>query len=164
MTEQITLARLREQLSYDPVSGDFHWVCADMRGKNSREVPAGGKSSKGYWRIKVGPRYYYAHRLAWLFVNGSWPLGLIDHLNGNKLDNRIDNLRDVRPGVNVQNQRKPSRNNKTGFLGICAEGVIFKACIKVDGRTLHLGRFETPEEAHAAYVTAKRTHHEGCTL
>lgn len=164
MTEQITLARLREMLSYDPVSGEFHWICDDMRGKNSREMPAGGKHSKGYWRIKIGPRYYFAHRLAWLFENGSWPVGLIDHLNGNKLDNRIVNLRDVRPMVNVQNQRAPSRNNKTGYLGVFADGEMFRACISVGGCNRHLGRFQTPEEAHAAYVKAKRTHHEGCTL
>lgn len=164
MLDKLTLARLRELLSYDPATGDFFWIHDDLRGRNPAYLPAGGLNSRGYWRIKIAPHWYYAHRLAWLYIHGVWPSGPIDHINGDRLDNRIANLRDVSQTVNAQNKRKPGSRNKVGLLGVCRDYGLFKACIKVNGKTINLGRFQTPEEAHAAYVAAKRVLHEGCTI
>ena len=97
---------------------------------------------------------------------GTWPENQIDHINGVRHDNRIDNLRDVLQSTNAQNQRKPSATNKCGFLGVnfhkCSNRWI--AQIHVQGKKKHLGLFDTPKEAHEAYVTAKRELHEGCTI
>lgn len=107
-----------------------------------------------------------AHRLAWLYVHGRWPDGLIDHKNGDRADNRFDNLRDVAHRVNMQNLRKAFVSSKTGLLGASPlKDGRFGAFIKRDGKSKNLGTFDTPELAHAAYVAAKRViHHEGNTL
>lgn len=106
-----------------------------------------------------------AHRLAWLYVYGEWPNGDIDHIDGDRLNNRIANLRDVSRRVNLENQRRPKACNKSGFLGVKTfRDQRFQARIQVRGVQLHLGTFDTPHEAHAAYVAAKRNLHQGCTL
>jgi len=103
--------------------------------------------------------------MAWLYMTGSWPAAEIDHRNGNKSDNRWENLRDVQPVVNQQNKRRAQSNSKTGFLGVMVSGDgRFCARIRVNGRNKHLGSFRSPELAHAAYLMAKRELHEGGTL
>jgi hypothetical protein len=81
---------------------------------------------------------------------------VIDHINGNKLDNRRANLRVVTPSENLQNVRHPSRNNKSGFLGVSKDGRRWRAQLRVNKRQVHVGLFGTPEEAHQAYWTAKK--------
>ncbi len=88
----------------------------------------------------------------------------IDHINGDKVDNRLENLRLVSHGENLQNIRKPMRNNTSGFLGVCRSGGKFMATISVNGKSLNLGSFDKPEAAHAAYVAAKRRLHACCTI
>ncbi len=83
---------------------------------------------------------------------------------GNRSNNRLSNLRDVSQAMNIQNERKPRSNNKSGFLGVKANRGLWKAEISIDGKTKFLGRFKTPEEAHQVYVEAKRKLHPGCTL
>jgi hypothetical protein len=99
-------------------------------------------------------------------VTGDWPADQLDHINGDKLDNRIANLREVSNQENTQNYRKAKRNSKTGYLGVCHEprGNSYVAYLRIDGRTRNLGTYQTPKEAHAAYLSAKRQHHQGCTL
>jgi hypothetical protein len=109
-----------------------------------------------------------AHRLAWLYVTGSWPTHVIDHINGNPADNRFANLRDVTPQVNTHNQRRATKGRKTGSL-LGAQWIPAKqkwrAVIKHNSRVTYVGLFGTEQEAHAAYVAAKRViHKEGCTL
>lgn len=164
MIENITLAQVRELLRYEPESGHFFWVAGHGAGRNPDHLPSGGLSSKGYWRLKVGKKLLYAHRLAWFYVHGEWPKGQIDHINGNRTDNRIENLRCVSTTTNAENKRSANKNNKTGLLGTCPDRGLFKACLKVNGKTINLGRFATPEEAQAAYIAAKRIHHVGCTI
>ena len=124
------------------------------------------KQDGGRLHIAFRGKRYLAHRLAWLFVYGKWPEGVIDHLNGNSLDNRISNLRDVSNTVNSQNQRKSRSDNQAGFLGVSWHSRTrkFLAQIQINGVKTHLGLFTTPEEAHAAYLAAKRKYHEGCTI
>lgn len=158
-----TLQLLREFLDYNPETGVFHWLKSP-----SRNVPAGAvvgwKNKDGYLSVQFRGKYLLLHRVAWLFVHGEWPADRIDHFNTEKTDNRIKNLRAASIGLNTQNQRKAHRQNKLGVLGVHKTGSNFTASIRVRGKTVHLGRHASPEEAHAAYVAAKRRYHEGCTL
>jgi len=107
---------------------------------------------------------YLAHRLAWLYVTGHWPLVHVDHIDGNRKNNAFSNLREADRKTNAQNMRMAHRDNKTGLLGVTAHRKTFVANILVDGCQLRIGRFATAEEAHAAYLNAKRAMHKGCTL
>ena len=163
--KDITAERLREVLDYDPATGVFTWKArtSPFSRVNVGDV-AGGLKTKGYIRIKLDGRELLAHRLAWLYVNGEWPADQIDHISGIRTDNRIVNLRLATNAENQHNQRKPQADNTTGFLGVSPEYGKFKARIVVDGKNKHLGMFHTPEEAHAAYVDAKRKLHKFGTL
>jgi hypothetical protein len=97
-------------------------------------------------------------------MTGEWPKGLIDHVNGVKDDNRFANLRVVDETGNSQNIRKPNRRNKSGFMGVIFFQNKWRASITHKGKTHWLGDFKTPEEAHEAYLIAKRKLHTACTL
>lgn len=120
----------------------------------------------GYKIISVKGVQYRANRLAWLYETGNWPAGVVDHINGDKLDNRFDNLRDVSIKDNCENKRKAQANNRTGALGVCFHKGAgkYSAQIVVDGNKIHLGLFENKEEASEAYISAKRDMHSGCTI
>lgn len=157
----LTPERLKAVLSYCPETGLFVWLSGQRRG-----FVAGGTDESGYWKITVEQRHHRAHRLAWLYVHGAHPAHPIDHVNGDRQDNRIANLRSVPLAVNSQNLRKAKSNNRTGLLGVHwskVNGWIAK--IGVDGRQVTLGtNFPSPEAAHVAYVQAKRLMHAGCTI
>jgi hypothetical protein len=159
----LTHARLLELLAYDAQSGVFRW-----RGNSSPRVRAGAVagtlSSYGYVRVKVDGANYMAHRLAWFYVHGCWPLECVDHINGDKADNRIANLRDISLRLNQENQRKAHVNNRTGLLGAHRAGKKFVARIRVNKRAIRLGVFETAQLAHEAYLHAKRAIHAGGTV
>lgn len=156
--------RLKELLSYNPETGVFVWNKA-TQGHASGAV-AGGIDRQGYLRIGIDAKLKAAHRLAWLYVFGEDPDGFIDHINGDKADNRIINLRSVGRRVNAENQRTPRSDNSSGFLGVVPTRRADRWCsqITVRGRAKHLGMFSSPQEAHQAYVSAKRVLHEGCTI
>ena len=97
-------------------------------------------------------------------MRGTWPNLQIDHINGVKDDCRWSNLREVDGFLNMQNQRRPMRDNKVGFLGVVRTGRRFRASIGAGGKHRGLGTFDTPELAHAAYIAAKRKLHPGGTL
>ncbi|MFY3310918.1 HNH endonuclease signature motif containing protein [Achromobacter ruhlandii] len=158
----LTQERLKQVLHYDPLTGKFMWM---SHRKNSRIGTEAGYSDRTK-RIKilVDGSQYFAHRLAWLYVHGSWPSGVIDHIDGNPGNNVLSNLRDVSVAINSQNRRHPRSESKTGVLGVFKKNGHFFASISVNDKTRHLGVFETVEEAHAAYVKAKRILHPGCTL
>jgi hypothetical protein len=160
----VAAERLREVLSYDPESGRFEWKRNTSRKKLAGRSAGGLQVCSGYQRLSVDGRRYFAHRLAWLYVNGVWPSGQIDHVNGHRSDNRISNLRDVTHAVNTQNQRAPRSTNRSGYLGTAFFEGRWSAYIGIDGKSKYLGRYLTPEAAHAAYVEAKRQLHPGCTI
>lgn len=156
-TPEIELSRLHDVLHYDPETGIFMW----------KPKPAGHqRKDSGYVSIEVDGQEIKAHRLAWFMAKGEWPQGVVDHINGNKSDNRIENLRDATYKVNAQNKRIHSKNNAQKLLGVCWNKAKSKwqAGISHEGKNKHLGLFETPEEAHEAYLKAKRLLHEGCTI
>lgn len=159
----LTAARLRELLSYDPETGLFRWKI-NQRPERAKD-PAGTINKRlGYVVIQVGGKLRYAHRLAWLYCTGAWPAGSIDHINGDKADNRRANLRDVSHAVNCANQHRAQ--GRAGMLGaVWTERTKnWRGVITRDDKQVHLGYFATPEEAHAAYLEAKRRLHEGCTI
>lgn len=127
-------------------------------------MTAGSKNAQGYIAIKINGQTFKAHRIAWMMETGSDPLQQIDHKNGIRHDNRWCNLRDVTRSVNLQNLRGARSDSATGLLGAwpCVGG--FTAQINVNGKRLRLGTFSTAEQAHAAYLDAKRQHHAGCTI
>lgn len=152
----ITQARLKELLKYDPVTGIFRARVTRSTRIVGQIVGCKAKRKNiEYLRINIDYKYYYAHRLAWLYVNGSMPR-LIDHINRNGLDNRIDNLRLADHTQNHINC-KIYINNKTGFKGVCLDRRgKYRATIKNNKKQIHIGTFDTPEEAYAAYITHAR--------
>ncbi len=163
----LTAERLREMLDYCPETGVFRW-----RVSNSRRAVAGAmagavseKSATAYLRIAIEGRRYYAHHLAWLHVHGVWPKHRLDHINTDRMDNRIANLREATAAENPQNQRRAHSHNKAGLLGVSeTPSGRYAASIKAGGKRRYLGRYATPEEAHAAYLKAKQEMHPFGTL
>lgn len=165
----LTAERLRELLHYDPETGVFRWRADRLTGRGRRLLAragdiAGTREQNGYVRINIDYRPQRAHRLAFLYVTGKWPRHHVDHKNGVPDDNAWSNLRDVPQAINNQNQRRVRADSKTGVQGVqqTADGR-FVARVGLSG-TRHIGRFDTPQEAHSAYVAAKRELHAGCTI
>lgn len=161
----LTIPLLRELLDYDPDTGAFKW--AVDRSNVKAGTPTGCTAVNGYTIIRICGKAMLAHRLAWMHFYQEDPPKLIDHINGEKTNNRIKNLRAGDKVLNGQNQRKAQANNKSsGLLGVAYIRHIkkFAAYIDKDGRRQYLGWFADKNEAHAAYIEAKRELHEGCTI
>ena len=156
--DDLAAAEVASVLRYDPDTGEFRWI-----GRRSLRVRdgdrAGSLSSRGYWCIRIGGVNYQAHRLAWLLVHGAWPNGEIDHVNGIKTDNRLENLREASRELNTRNLRTAKRTNRVGLLGVSRDGSKWRASIRLGGRNVYLGRFSDPGSAHRAHVEAKRSMH-----
>lgn len=147
--------RLVELLDYEPETGLFKWK--RRRGRIAPGEIAGTKDSHGYCQIAIDYRTYRAHRLAWLYMHGRLPTGDIDHINGNPLDNRISNLRDVSRSVNLRNRHRAGSHSKVGVVGVSQSRNSFCARIKSpDGEHIFLGVFETKDAASAAYMKARQ--------
>lgn len=158
-TEPITAEEARQLFHYDPETGDLTWkVSPCNRAPVGRVVRA--PNDKGYYTVMVRGKTYKAHRLIWLIATGTWPAEHIDHINGDKTDNRVENLREATNAENMQNRAAP-RNNTSGYKGVSwhKRDRKWRAKIQVDGKRRYLGHFDTPEEAHAAYCEAAREHH-----
>jgi len=156
----MTRDEVRELFDYDAETGELRW-------RKHRYAPwvgtvAGGVQKDGYRRVCFQTQYrcksYPAHRLIWLWVYGEWPPVYIDHINMDKDDNRLVNLRLATRSQNLANQRS---FNKNGFKGISPVGSRWRANIQKDRKSRYLGTFDTPEQAHAAYCeAAKQVHGE----
>lgn len=144
-----SLSYLKESLSYDSSSGLFYWNRDAIKGSNLKAGRvAGSKDAHGYVQINVQGCVLKAHRVAWAFVYGDWPSGQIDHINHDRADNRIENLRVVDNTGNHLN-RPIQSNNKTGFVGVSKfkRTGKFVAYITSNGKRIHLGYFNLIEEA-----------------
>lgn len=158
----LTAQILRDLYHYNPETGIF--TRRIRRGGYLAGGMAGSHKKKGYLSIAYLGKEYPAHRVAWLYVYGKWPNGFIDHKNGIKSDNRIENLREANSKLNNENRRTASTKSRTGLLGAYPFKNRFVAFIGTNGKNKNLGYFDTAEEAHEAYLKAKRKIHEGCTI
>ena len=154
----ITHRELIQSLEYDADTGVF------TRKLRQAQMSVGSvcgteKSKGGYIQIRIGRKSYLAHRLAWLYVTGSWPKGDLDHKNMDRSDNRFANLREASRSLNMRNV-KAFANNKTGLKGTSwrPDKRKWRAAISIGGKQTHLGYFDCAEDAHGAYVAAVTQH------
>lgn len=160
----LTQERLKELLIYDPETGVFTWIGTTARRiNNGDEAGYARKPNESLLRyriIHVDYRLQYAHRLAWLYVTGAFPVDQIDHVDGNGLNNRWDNLRACSDGQNKRNTKRP-KTNTSGFKGVSFfhQRQKWRAYISLDGRQTHLGLFDTLEKARAARTSAATIFH-----
>ncbi len=165
----ISVQYINEAVEYDSELGLFHWKrrpvehFTDKRSCNSWNTKYAGRLAgtiaHGYRIINLNGKLYRAHRLIFLIEHGYIP-DCIDHINGDKDDNRISNLREVTESQNMMN-RPVQKNNKTGLKGVSLHsGGLWRARIVVNRKEYSLGLFKTKELAHAAYCKAA-THYHG---
>lgn len=149
--ELIDVKSISNYLDYSPETGIFVWK-VKTKTSNVNDV-AGNTNWRGYVSIWINAKPYYAHRLAWAFCNGSWPCGDIDHINEDKSDNRISNLRVASRSENMFN-RSSNKNNTSGIKGVvfCKATSKWRAQIMVDRKSINIGRFTTKEQAANAYL------------
>lgn len=149
---EITQEYLREILTYYPESGLFFWrQSASTKIKVGQQ--AGGIDPNGYVRIRINRRKYQAHRLAWMYVHGTFPPKDTDHINRIRHDNRISNLRPATRSENKRNTGGPYSNNKSGFKGVCLRlGGKYRASYWNGIRNVQIGEFYTAEAASLAYA------------
>ena len=158
----LTQARLLEVLSYNSETGLF--TRRITRKKWKAGELAGGYSDDGYVVIRVDGTLHRAHHLVWLYMFGCFPAHEIDHINGIRDDNRLENLRDVQRKTNCKNSFM-RRDNTSGTTGITYEVGKYRARITVNGKCVHLGRFTTKEDAESSLIAAREangyTHRHG---
>lgn len=169
-------ALLRKLLRYDPETGKLFWrarepsmfrgtarcsahgECAQWNGQNAGLEAIATVSMSGYLKGCVFGHHLLAHRIIWAIVHGVWPTQ-IDHINGNRADNRIGNLRQASPQENNKNRKLPS-DNTSGRIGVFyyKANNCWRAHIGVAGRRVHLGSYGTKEEAINARISAEIEH------
>jgi len=160
--DSLTPETLRELLAYEPETGVFRWLQ-----KTSRATVgdvAGAVRGRGYLAVCIRGTQHYSHRLAFYWMTGQWPEGVVDHKDGNRKNNAWSNLRDVSKSINGQNQRRATSISTTGLLGAHRCRGKFKAEIVVNRIPIHIGVFDSASLAHEAYLKVKRELHEGCTI
>jgi hypothetical protein len=161
-TDNLTQDELKAVLHYDPQTGDFTYL--QTRGRRVRGDKAGSMKGDGYWGICINGKHYRAHRLAWFYMTGKWPKVLIDHKNGDPLDNRFDNLREATHAENCQNLKSANKRSGTGLLGVRKQikpsgDITYQAAIRVQRKFIYLGTYPTAKAAHEVYMEAKRRLH-----
>lgn len=159
---EITPELVREYLRYDHETGDFTRLKSAFPSKVGTRPES--LMANGYFCISLGGANHYAHRLAFMWMLGRWPNKGVDHMNATRTDNRWVNLREADQALNMQNRRMPGTNNTHGFLGVRRNHKRWSAGIVAEGVRHYLGTYDSPEEAHAAYLAAKRLLHPGNTL
>lgn len=175
MAAEIDIALLRRLLRYEPETGRLFWLprtpelfpsgratatfCANWNAKYANTPALDCDDGRGYRQGNLFGRHYRAHRVVFALEHGHWPLGVTDHENGDRSNNRAHNLRDVPQLLNGRNTRLSARN-RTGIMGVTwdTERSKWFASIGVQGRTLALGRFDRMEDAVAARRAAERLH------
>lgn len=150
----ITQWYLKERLNYNKDEGVFIWKKSNSNGTVNGAV-AGGKAGDGYRRIMIDGVNYKEHRLAWLYCYGKLP-NMIDHIDGNRSNNKIDNLRDVSSIENSRNMKMYSTNS-SGVVGVrlIKKSCMWHARINVKSKSMHLGTFLDKDDAIAARLKAE---------
>lgn len=148
-------ARLVHLVYYDKDTGVFTWRNPP---KGRRAGSICGRTNRGYVEIMLDGVSYMAHRLAWLYVTGSAPKGLIDHKDTDPSNNAFLNLREATYAQNGYN-RKATRANPTGYKGVTKRPWGYQAQVRANGKYQYLGTYKTPEAAHEAYLNAAHQLH-----
>lgn len=158
---EVHMQNIKDYLSYDPLTGLFTWIRSPKYGGIKIGSVAGYKAPDKRIHIRYSNKLYRAHRLAWYFTHGYFPNTQIDHINEDPSDNSITNLRLATAQQNPHNASIAQRNNISGLRGVSWDkyALRWKASITNNRRQIHLGRFDTPEDAHEAYLAAKRELH-----
>lgn len=150
------LEKARAVLDYDPETGAMTWRASPANNVRVGDE-VGSVNSEGYRGTKLNGRHVTVHRLAWLLMTGEWPDDQIDHINGNRADNRWRNLRQASARENASNTRT---RQASGYRGVYPNPRCKRkkwcATIRADGRCVYLGGYETPEAAAAAYDAAAK--------
>lgn len=160
----LTQERLRELLHYEHDTGTFYWKVRKKQSKRRVGQIAGyvmkDSETLSYRVIKIDGRLYGAHRLVWLYITGCHPKAMLDHVNGDGLDNRFENLREASRMQNACNRRLDGRNT-SGFKGVFWHKRHNKwiSKIQVNRKSIHLGYFDEPAKAHEAYKAAAAKYH-----
>ena len=157
----LSAKRLREILDYNPETGVFTWKV--MLAHRRKPGDVAGSLTHGYIEIGIENHSYRAHRLAWLYIYGELPKEMIDHIDGNRANNSIDNLRLATSRQNSQNKRESSPTKVScKLLGVTwnIERECWQAQIGHVGKNIYLGLYKTETAAHAAYLKAKLRLHE----
>ncbi|MGM8753270.1 HNH endonuclease [Enterobacter chuandaensis] len=154
----ISQERLKCLLQYDQITGFFTW--RESKGTAKKGAVAGTVSGQGYVNIKLDGHLYKAHRLAWLWEYGAMPDGPLDHINGNRSDNKISNLRLATLSENQHNQGMRA-DNKSGIKGVSwdSKNKYWRAQIKTNGKLVHIGSFSDVDEARMAMEKARNKFH-----
>lgn len=153
----ITARHLRELLRYNPHTGIFTWRVSTSNRVHVGDIAGTKSKTDGYIYIGVRGQRYPAHRLAWFYVHGVWPLRFIDHKNGTRDNNRLRNLRPVTDAENGQNRRGARKDSKSGILGVCwcAHRKRWIAQLVLDGKNVHYSCHTALTAACAARLAAE---------
>ncbi|EOY5406042.1 HNH endonuclease [Cronobacter sakazakii] len=152
MSEELTQTYLKTILNYDPLTGLFSWL--DRSRATKSKGFAGTVTKNGYINICINGKYLKAHRLAWLYVHGCFPPAFLDHINGVRSDNRIENLRECDRMSNQRNSSSIKGTSSLKGVSYYARSGKWTAGIRINGKYKYLGRYKTQEEAHAMYCFA----------
>lgn len=148
--------RVHEVLAYDGVGG-LRWKIQRPHCRDTGKV--GYTRPDGYVRVRIDRHHVFAHHIVWALCNGAWPAKDIDHANGDRSDNRIENLRLAEPFENQANQKRSARNT-TGYKGVSrVPSGRYSAMLQKRGQTFYLGTFDDPVTAHKAYSQAAEKYH-----
>lgn len=156
---QLTHSKLLELVNYDPETGVFTNKVKRVKSPAGRVL--GVLHPQGYMQARLLYRTYLLHRLAWFYVYGKWPKEHIDHINGDKKDNRIANLREATNSENMQNVPSALSRSKSKVRGVSWDATRNKwtAHICVDGKQKNLGRFDDLNVAAHVYAQARQVFH-----
>lgn len=155
---ELTQEELKRVLDYNPETGIFTWLVSV--GKSKIGQTAGCLKIHGYWHIGFRGKSYRAHRLAWLYVYGDVECGDLDHIDRNRCNNSISNLRECSDNENMRNIRR-AKNNTSGFKGVhwSKRKGKWLAISRLNGKRKYLGSFHSPEDASLAYQEFCKEHH-----
>jgi hypothetical protein len=150
----LTVDEARQRFDYDPETGMLRWKVRAARNVKVGDI-TGNKTTGGYLQIRWNYRNLSVHRIIWLMVHGEWPSEEIDHINGDRTDNRIVNLRCVSRRENLQNLKRHRSGCLPGAKRFKKNlKAPWEARITIDGKYRYLGMFATEQEAHEAYLAA----------